>query len=108
MSDRQPDPAATAHRKRLVMVMGVQRSGTTAVLEKLSRSPGVTARNESIDDPLYHEYYLRPEPEIRGVLHSLPGTVLLKPEARRSLKSARPSQPKERQKRITVGWLTWA
>ena len=34
------------------------------------------------------------------------GTVPVKPEASRSLKSDRPSQPSERQKRITVGWLT--
>jgi hypothetical protein len=36
------------------------------------------------------------------------GTVADRPEARRSLKSLRPSQPRVRQKRITVGWLTWA
>jgi hypothetical protein len=36
------------------------------------------------------------------------GTVPVSPEARRSLKSDRPSQPSERQKRITVGWLTEA
>ena len=34
------------------------------------------------------------------------GTVPVRPEARRSLKSDRPSQPSERQKRMTVGWLT--
>ena len=79
MSDRPPAPAASAERKRLVMVTGVQRSGTTAVFGELSRSPGVSARDESIDDPLYREYYLRPEPQIRGLLDALPGTVLLKP-----------------------------
>ncbi len=34
------------------------------------------------------------------------GTVPVRPEASRSLKSDSPSQPSERQKRITVGWLT--
>ncbi len=36
------------------------------------------------------------------------GTVPVRPEPSLSLKSARPSKPSERQKRITVGWLTSA
>ena len=34
------------------------------------------------------------------------GTVPVRPEASRSLKSDKPSQPMERQNRMTVGWLT--
>lgn len=66
-------------RKRLVMIMGVQRSGTTALFEALATAPGVTARNESPDDEIYRDYFLRPEPQIRHTLAGLPGTVLLKP-----------------------------
>ncbi len=36
------------------------------------------------------------------------GIVPVRPEASLSLKSARPSKPSERQKRMTVGWLTSA
>ena len=36
------------------------------------------------------------------------GMVPVKPEARRSLKSDKPSHPKVRQNRMTVGWLTCA
>lgn len=71
-------PAGTA-RKKLIIIMGVQRSGTTALFEALAGAAGVSARHESAGDEIYDDYYLRPEPEIRGFLQSLPGTVLLKP-----------------------------
>jgi len=66
-------------RKKLIMIMGVQRSGTTALFEALAGAPGVSPRHESPSDEIYDDYFLRPEPEIRSVLHALPGTVLLKP-----------------------------
>lgn len=66
-------------RKKLVMIMGVQRSGTTALFDILAEAPDVSPREESAGDEIYDHYFLRPEPEIRGLLHALPGTVLLKP-----------------------------
>lgn len=71
--------------KRLVMIMGFQRSGTTATFRTLATAPGVSPRNEHADDDIYDQYFLRPEPEIRPLLAALPGTVLLKPvrESRR-------------------------
>ncbi len=66
-------------RKKLIMIMGVQRSGTTALFEALAGASGVSPRNEAPSDEIYDDYFLRPEPEIRSVLHALPGTVLLKP-----------------------------
>lgn len=71
-------PAASP-RKSLIMILGVQRSGTTALFETLAESPGVVPRHESPGDEIYDDYFLRPEPEIRAFLHALPGTVLLKP-----------------------------
>lgn len=71
-------PAASP-RKSLIMILGVQRSGTTALFETLAESPGVVPRHESHWDEIYDNYFLRPEPEIRAFLHALPGTVLLKP-----------------------------
>ena len=65
--------------KRLVMIMGVQRSGTTALYSALAAATGVTGRNEHPDDQIYENYYLRPEPEVRATLAALPGTVILKP-----------------------------
>ena len=71
--------------KRLVMILGFQRSGTTAMFETLASSPGVLPRHEEADDDIYDDYFLRPEPQIRPLLAALPGTVLLKPvrESRR-------------------------
>ena len=71
--------------KRLVMILGFQRSGTTAMFETLASSPGVSPRHEEADDDIYDDYFLRPESQIRPLLAALPGTVLLKPvrESRR-------------------------
>lgn len=63
----------------LIMIMGVQRSGTTALFDILANAHGVSACPESPGDAIYDDFYLRPEPEIREVLHAMPGTVLLKP-----------------------------
>src|ERR1700693_1356608 len=64
--------------KKIVMVMGVQRSGTTALLESLSHG-GFIAFNESPSDYIYDNFYLRPEPELRSLFHEIPGAILLKP-----------------------------
>lgn len=65
--------------KKLIMIMGVQRSGTTALFDILAEAQDVSPREESAGDEIYDDYFLRPEPEIRDLLHALPGTVLLKP-----------------------------
>ncbi len=65
--------------KRLIMVMGVQRSGTTTLFKSLAGDPQVTAFNESVDSRVFTDFCLRPEREIRPVLHDTPGPVLLKP-----------------------------
>jgi cytochrome P450 len=65
-------------RKKIVMVMGVQRSGTTALLDSLSHG-GLIAFNESRSDYIYDNFYLRPEPELRALFHEIPGAILLKP-----------------------------
>lgn len=65
--------------KTLIMIMGVQRSGTTALFDILAEAPGVSPRQESAGDDIYDDFFLRPEPDIREILNALPGTVLLKP-----------------------------
>lgn len=65
--------------KKLVMVMGVQRSGTTALFKSLAGDPSVTAHEENIDDAVYCNYRLRPREELAHILDDAPGTVLLKP-----------------------------
>ncbi len=66
-------------RKKLVIIMGVQRSGTTVLFNIISSALGITACQEAVSDEIYDDFFLRPEKQIRDILHSLPGTVLLKP-----------------------------
>ncbi len=65
--------------KRLVMIMGVQRSGTTGLFYCLSRHPSVTGYHE--DEPRLYtpDYMLKPASEIRDILDASPGIIVLKP-----------------------------
>ncbi len=74
-------------KQKLIMILGVQRSGTTALFETLATAPGLTSYHEAADDAVYFDYYLRPEPEIRSVLQAAPNSVLLKPVRESELRS---------------------
>lgn len=76
---KPPRPRAPEKPKRLIFVLGSQRSGTNALRQSLSLSPFVMGFNETQSSELYEDWKLRPEPEIRQKLHKLPNTVLLKP-----------------------------
>ncbi len=41
---------------RIIMIMGVQRSGTTALFETLATAPGLTSYHEAADDAVYFDY----------------------------------------------------
>lgn len=75
----QPRQTAGGEKKRFIFVMGVQRSGTNALRRSLSLSPGVIAFNEAEDSEYFHNWYLRPEPDIREHLMAVPLPVLFKP-----------------------------
>jgi len=64
---------------KLMMIMGVQRSGTNVLLKSLGSSRRVQSFNESMDNPLFSRLNLRPEPEIREVLRGAIRPVLCKP-----------------------------
>jgi cytochrome P450 len=64
---------------KLIMIMGMQRSGTTALFETLSTARRLVSHAESPNDPIYDDYFLRPESAIRQVLQSSSSPVLLKP-----------------------------
>lgn len=65
--------------KQLIMIMGTQRSGTNAFFRSLSQDKRLTCFNEAKKSPLFLNWFLRPEAEIRDVLLAAPGPVLLKP-----------------------------
>lgn len=66
-------------REKLLFVMGLQRSGTTALAWALSQDDRVQVEHESAQGPLYEHFFLRPEPEIRSYLWRQRRRVLLKP-----------------------------
>jgi len=66
-------------KKQLIMVMGAQRSGTTALFRSLALDRALTSFDESAEDALYYLYRLRPVRETAPILNAAPGAVLLKP-----------------------------
>lgn len=64
---------------KLVMIMGLQRSGTTALFDALSRDPAYDCYQESRDNEAFLGWRLRPEPEIRELLTRSGRPVLMKP-----------------------------
>ncbi len=74
-------------KKLILMILGVQRSGTTALFETLATADSLTSWHESDNSEIYFDWYLRPEPEIRSLLQSSPYPVLLKPVRESELRS---------------------
>lgn len=70
---------AIVFRNKLIMVMGLQRSGTSALTDAIGQDPALQVETESPNNRFYDNYFLRPEPEIRGLLWSIKRRVLLKP-----------------------------
>ena len=66
-------------KKQLIMVMGAQRSGTTALFRSLALDRALTSFHESAEDALYYLYRLRPVRETAPILNAATGAVLLKP-----------------------------
>jgi hypothetical protein len=64
---------------KIIMVMGVQRSGTNVLRESFGKDPAINDFNESADSELFQDWKLRPEKEIRPVLQRLGGPILTKP-----------------------------
>ena len=91
--------------KRIVMILGFQRSGTTALFETLASAPGVSPRHEHANDDLYDDFFLRPEPQIRPVLAVLPGTVLFKPVRESRRRSPLEVAEEYRDYDLTMIWL---
>lgn len=65
-------------KQKIIMILGVQRSGTTALFDTLETA-NVTAYQEVEQSTIYDDFFLRPEPEIRFLLRSSTLPILLKP-----------------------------
>jgi hypothetical protein len=72
MTERAPQP-------ELIMVMGVQRSGTSILVSSLATDKSLRVFGESIDSGFYSNFRLRPVAELAPLIESAPGRILLKP-----------------------------
>lgn len=66
-------------RTGLILVMGVQRSGTTALVDSLGQDPRIRVENEDERSPFYRDHRLLPEAVIGPKIRSIRRRVLLKP-----------------------------
>ena len=72
----------------LIMVMGVQRSGTNVLFDSLATDRTLSVFPEDIDSAFYCNFFLRPLSELAPLIERAPGRILLKPiseTGRRSL-----------------------
>jgi hypothetical protein len=65
--------------KKLLMVMGNQRSGTNALFDSIVRGGGCIPMVDVESSEIYDQWDLRPEPQIRNILRATSSPVLLKP-----------------------------
>jgi len=65
--------------KKLILVMGTQRSGTTALFKSLAADRRLSAFHEHRNSPVFKEWNLRPVSEVRQVMDSSDSAVLMKP-----------------------------
>ncbi len=65
--------------QRLLMIMGIQRSGTNALFHSFAKGGACIPRIDVESDEVYDQFYLRPEHEIRSVLAAQSKPILLKP-----------------------------
>src|SRR5947208_7172302 len=63
----------------LIMVMGVQRSGTNVLFDSLATDRTLSAFPEDIDSAFYCNFLLRPLSELAPVIERARGRILLKP-----------------------------
>jgi hypothetical protein len=64
---------------KIVMITGHQKSGTTAMMRALGADSSFATINEHRDSPLYLNWNLRPEKEIRHILHGIGHPIITKP-----------------------------
>jgi hypothetical protein len=63
----------------LIMVMGVQRSGTNVLFDSLATDRTLSAFPEDIDSAFYCNFRLRQLSELAALIERAPGRILLKP-----------------------------
>jgi hypothetical protein len=65
--------------QRLLMIMGIQRSGTNALFNSFVKAGDCIPLLDTDSSEIYDQYYLRPEPSLSRFLADQPKPPLLKP-----------------------------
>jgi len=68
-----------SNKKRLILVMGIQRGGTTVLFKSLAADYDCAGYHEHLDSEVFLNWNLRPEKEIRDVLRATERPAILKP-----------------------------
>jgi len=69
------------------MVMGVQRSGTSALFDSLATDRTLSSFPEDIDSAFYYNFLLRPVKELAPLIERVAGRILLKPITETGIRS---------------------
>lgn len=99
------DQDAYVFRNKLVFVMGMQRSGTTALAETLGQDARLHIEHESPGNEFYDNYFLRPEPELRQHLWRIKRRVLLKPISETQRRSVEETLEEFADYGVRVAWI---
>lgn len=99
------DHDAYVFRNKLVFVMGMQRSGTTALAETLGQDSRIHVEHESPGNDFYDNYFLRPEAEIRDKLWRIKRRVLLKPISETQRRSVEETLEEFADYGVRVAWI---
>lgn len=99
------DQDAYVFRNKLVFVMGMQRSGTTALAETLGQDPRLHVEHESPGNAFYDDFFLRPEPELREHLWRIKRRVLLKPISETQRRSVEETLEEFADYGVRVAWI---
>jgi len=68
-------------QKKIVMIMGIQRSGGTTFLSSFLRDSSITALKQEQNSQVYRLTHLRPIDETLEYLMGLRGTVIMEPKS---------------------------
>src|SRR5207302_9873114 len=71
----------------LIMVMGVQRSGTSALFDSLATDRTLSSFPEDIDSAFYYNFLLRPVKVLAPLIERVAGRILLKPITETGIRS---------------------
>src|SRR5437764_7523635 len=93
------------HSPELIMVMGVQRSGTNTLFSSLAGDKTVAAFPEDIDSAFYSQFRLRPLSDLAPLIERAGGRILLKPISETFVRSLAEVAGEFRAYRLRFVWI---